>query len=764
MMMAWIASGDVHAEQVVSNREIKAVLDQGRLSIASASDPDLEVAGVELPGGIGQAEESAVESPLWGPGRQLVIRHGDGLRKTTVTVYQGSPFVQIHSRLVAGKEAAIELVKADIATLELKVAGKPADLVTLGSGGMQPLENAQGSYNYSVLANRATGKGVVTGWLTTDRGVGVMVPEADATTGSCKLKAALDFGHYRVAPGAERDSDVLAIGFFADAREGLEVYGDALAKQYRIQLPPRPNVYCTWYHRSLTGSGASTEKLLAENARFAGEHLRPYGLDVMQIDDNWQDAFLPGVKPGDFKSLVGTKLTKGPIKIFTKHNEHFPAGMEAMAGTLKSQGFTPGIWFMPFAGDIYREQFPKEIFAKRRDGSPYDSGTWSGSPIDATSAAGEAFLRERFRTIREWGYRYYKIDGLHTGAPSDNIYVNRAYEGKPCFADVSIHDPDATFVECFRKGMKTLREEAPGTFILGCTITQNMLSMGGSFGLVDAMRVGPDNDSAKDGMWRSVIKGCSYAGNLWFLHNRVWYNDPDPIYVRPSCPLERARWMASWQAVSGALNTTSMQYEQLPPERLDLLKRTLPTHGLDARPVDILDRPMPVVWTVGNERVRILGLFNPSESKQTAVGTTMAKLGLDPKREFDVFEYWSNRDLGKMTGGIMRGLPAASCEVLAIRPSASHPQVISTSRHITQGLIEVESESWNADTRTLVGSSRVVAGDPYELRIVVPDGMEVEGAIAEGKPMTTSKDGRILRAVYSPASTGTEAWSIRFKI
>jgi hypothetical protein len=51
---------------------------------------------------------------------------------------------------------------------------------------------------------------------------------------------------------------------------------------------------------------------------------------------------------------------------------------------------------------------------------------------------------------------------------------------------------------------------------------------------------------------------------------------------------------------------------------------------------------------------------------------------------------------------------------------ARRPQLISTSRHITQGVVDVVSESWDADSKSLSGISRVVAGDPYELRIAKP--------------------------------------------
>ena len=96
----------------------------------------------------------------------------------------------------------------------------------------------------------------------------ISLQEAEELMKLCE-PGVIDKTRYLVKSGKERDTDILLIGFFEDGREGLELYGDYLAKAYQIHLPAKPEVYCTWYHRNLSGSGASTEKLLAENADFA---------------------------------------------------------------------------------------------------------------------------------------------------------------------------------------------------------------------------------------------------------------------------------------------------------------------------------------------------------------------------------------------------------------------------------------------------------------------------------------------------------------
>lgn len=68
--------------------------------------------------------------------------------------------------------------------------------------------------------------------------------------------------------------------------------------------------------------------------------------------------------------------------------------------------------------------------------------------------------------------------------------------------------------------------------------------------------------------------------------------------------------------------------------------------------------------------------------------------------------------------------------------SAHHPVLLSTSRNINQGLTDVLDEQWDPATQTLSGKSRVISGDPYELRIAVPEGnWQIKEAATEGTPL-----------------------------
>ena len=320
--------------------------------------------------------------------------------------------------------------------------------------------------------------------------------------------------------------------------------------------------------------------------------------------------------------------------------------------------------------------------------------------------------------MHDWGYRYLKLDGLSTGAGVQPQYVNDSWK-EDNFGDGIFHDGSRTNIDVFRSGLRLIREAAgPHTFLLGCCAPQNMRSYAGVFGLVDAMRMGPDNG----GSWRGWQASADFGSRNYHLNGRIWWSDPDPIYVRPSIPLESARCMASWNAVSGQMISLSEWVPTLPADRIDIIRRCIPGHGVTARPIDLFKTWPPRQWLVTDQRPDhqrrdVIGLFNwSSEAEEPALPLT--SLGLPHADQYIAFDFWNNVVLKPFQGTLRLPVPGAACRVLAVRPLLPRPFLISTSRHVTQGILEVKKETWEAQSRTLAGTSAVVADDVYELRVV----------------------------------------------
>ncbi len=628
--------------------------------------------------------------------------------------------------------------------------GKPASaLTTLGTGGLLAPDKNPGSYDWLAVADPATRNGVVFGWLTHDRGDGVLFSKVEGN--NIRVGAQIDYGRLRTVPEKTESLETLAVGYFDDARLGLESWADQIAKIYDIHLPPQPVVFCTWYSQPYGGS--SDEKHLAETAAFADKNLRPFGFSVIQIDDHWQ----AGIK------------TDGPKRNFTTHDPAgpYPAGMKAAADNVKSHSIHPGIWFLPFAGTVGDPFFAEheDWFVKHENGTPY-TAKWGGTCLDMTYAPAREHLRDVVsRITHEWGLQYVKIDGLWTGTATPLEYVNTSYKDDN-IGDAVFHDPNKSNIEAYRDGLKLVREAAgKDVFILGCNGPQNMRSYGGAFGLLDGMRVGPDNKSD----WKNLLRGPTFGSRHYFLNGRVWYNDPDPLYVRESVPLNEAQLICSWVTISGDLNTSSEWYPGLPAERLDLLKRTMPSHGLPARPVDLFENEMPGIWLLTDDRrpVRrdVIGLFNWDHNEKE-FNDSLDKLGLKGKTEYVAFDYWQNALVPSSKDKLQISVPGQSCCVLAVRPVSNHPQLISTSRHITQGIVDVLDEKWDATSKTLSGRSKIVGGDPYELRIVLPDKNWTAETlqIAGGGAAPVTQEGELVRATIQSANSAEVSWTVTFKI
>jgi hypothetical protein len=663
-------------------------------------------------------------------------------------VLRDGPFADVLTNIHNGGKQPSVVKTAPFFHGSISVSGAAEDVKILGTGGLAKPGTRIGSYMWLAAANAKSRNGVVAGFVGARRGSGIVF--AERAVGELKFASEIDFGNWTFKPGDE-PSEFFVIGYFDDVHDGLEAWADRFARNYEIKLPPQPCGYCTWYH-----AGASNEEAMVRQTEIAAKQLKPYGFNFLQIDDGWQD----GVK------------SNGPRKNFTlvRPDGPYPSGMKQTADMIRSHGLTPGIWFMPFAGTWNDPWFKdhQDWFVKRADGKPYDTA-WGGSCMDMTSPDARKYLYDNVhRMAHDWGYRFFKMDGLSTGCGVTPQYVNLAYKDDH-MGDAVFHDPSKTNIEVFRSGLKLVREAAgPNVFLLGCCAPQNMRSYGGAFGLVDAMRVGPDNNGRN---WRSVLTGPRIASRHYHLNGRIWYNDPDVVYVRDSLTLDQARANASWVNITGQLFMVSDDFSKLSPERLEILKRVMPAHGCAARPVDLLEEEMPRIWHVkdtrGPVRRDVVALFNWDDGKPWDVDYPTGRIGLPKAERYVAYDFWGNRLLKPFTDRLTARLPPSSCLILAVRPAADHPQLIGTSRHVTQGMIGVTGEKWDATTNTLSGTSKLVAGDLYELRIATGKewkAVSVDSNLAGLKPAISMEDGLVRVRVTVPAKEPSDwHWKVSYK-
>ncbi|MBN1816278.1 MAG: alpha-galactosidase [Sedimentisphaerales bacterium] len=696
----------------ISNGKLTMYWDQRERAFAVASGRRLFLQDGRLPGAGDKVDiVQLADRHGDGQGLQIVSNNGD---ITVLALYKETPFVIIQRTLAARGETARSV--GSISTVQATpTIGLPASQIeVLGCDGLTDAAQARVGHCFLAMADPKTRSGIVAGWTTHDSGSGIVSLQPQDQ--QVRLSARSEYGRLQIEPQEMVMGETLAIGFFDDVLDGLEQYADLIAKANGVTLKPAPGGYCTWY--SNPHGGASDEKAMAELAVFCEKELTRFGFEVMQIDDKWQ------ISSRDFT----TYKPDGP----------YPSGMKHTAEVIRKAGMTAGIWYIPFGWDHTRGLFADhpDWFVKRRDtGQPYEVH-WAGTCLDMTHPEARRFLEDVIaRMSKEWDYKYMKIDGLWTGLAAKITYPRPEYQPDG-LGDAVFHDPSATNLEAYRSGLRLVRQSAgKDVFILGCNIAQNMRTLGASFGLVDGMRVGRDIGAR----WDHILPCVDMGSRLYFLHSRVWHNDPDCLMLREPLTLDQARAWGSWIALTGQLNLVSEWLPGLPPERLEIVKRTMPNHGLCARPIDLFSSDRPQVWqltdTSGNTRRDVIGLFNWDDQNSRTVSVAVAELDLpeSPRGKYVGFDYWSNLFIPLFTDTLEMEIPAGSCRIIAVRPVLDHPFLLSTRRHITQGIVDVIEETWNPETDCLHGISRVIGNDPYELRVIVPEGRQVKEFITDPK-------------------------------
>jgi hypothetical protein len=450
--------------------------------------------------------------------------------------------------------------------------------------------------------------------------------------------------------------------------------------------------------------------------------------------------------------------------------------MKPTAEKINEHGMTAGIWFIPTGWDPNRPVFDdhQDWFVHKNDGSIY-TVHWAGSCLDMTHPEAREFLQEVIAQMtREWGYKYIKIDGLWTGMAVKILYPKPDYRDDN-LGDAIFHNPAKTNIEAYRDGLKLVRKAAGrDVYILGCNIAQNMRTLGASIGLVNGMRVGRDINAD----FKKIIPCAEMGSRLYFMHNRLWHNDPDCLMLREPLTLDQARAWGSWIGISGQLNIVSEWLPDLPDERLDIIKRSMPNHGLCARPIDLFESTLAQVWhltdSTGQQRKDVIALFNWDDKKSETVRVELENLNLPDERSstYVGFDYWANKFVSPFSGAIERELRPSSCRIISIRPLGDKPILVSTSRHVSQGIVEVTEESWNSRIKEMRGKSKVVAEDPYELRIYAPfsnaswqiGSANVSQADNQaGVTIESKQDGPEIRVTINSPGNRTVSWKITFK-
>src|SRR5262245_17681933 len=315
----------------------------------------------------------------------------------------------------------------------------------------------------------------------------------------------------RVRDGANKDlmamtlgdvSTSIADGNFNPAKDEVRLKDGTVLKNYfrdtlkikyfqpidKSRFSRPPSGWCSWYfyYQEIN------EDEIKRNAKWIAENLKDFGVEYVQLDDGWQ----------------GTGHGLGENRDWTTIDKRFSGGMRQLANYIKQLGLKPGLWLAPHgqSNKSVVDKYPS-AFMLKPDGTSASS-TWEGTYLlDPSTPETQKYLRELFTTLRGWGYEYFKIDGQPT--------VIREYKNKKAMMKNPPADPDLAYRETLRSIRAGIGDES---YLLGCWV----IPLEG-IGIMNGSRIGADVLPNWDG-FKFALRATMES---YFLHNVVWYADPD---------------------------------------------------------------------------------------------------------------------------------------------------------------------------------------------------------------------------------------------
>ena len=287
-------------------------------------------------------------------------------------------------------------------------------------------------------------------------------------------------------------------------------------------------------------------------------------------------------------------------------------------------------------------------------------------------------------------------------------------------------------------------------------------------GIVDTQRNWTDSNTYVPAM-------VSVSGLRWYKNRTVFNYFPDTKTVHNCTSEVRQSMLTMMFLTSGRLDLAS-SFTLFTPEIVRDFSRTYPVYRerFTARPLDAFSGPQdPQCYDLElTPDWHQVALFN-SGTKPGTVNlplsgdrVTTGAVGLDPAATYYVYDFWRDELVGKLPGTatVSRAMGPSHCAMLSVRKAQAHPQVISTSRHLLQGWVDLADVKWDAASKTLRGVAKAIGGEPFKIVLAgngkVPGKPEANGAQARLEPHPAGADYSVL--VLERPENGEVAWGVRY--
>ena len=245
-------------------------------------------------------------------------------------------------------------------------------------------------------------------------------------------------------------------------------------------------------------------------------------------------------------------------------------------------------------------------------------------------------------------------------------------------------------------------------------------------GIVDTQRTWNDSNKFDPHM-------ITTDGLRWFKMRTVFNYYPDSKAIHGLLEGVRRSMLTTVYLTSGRIELAT-SFRLFTPGMTHDLSRLYPEYRepFAARPIDAFKKGVvnPTVYDLELAPTwHQVMLFNP-EKKRATVKTALCgdratdgALGLDPAAKWRVHSFWDAVYLGILGAGDaleieMNGL---ECEMFRVTKAEARPQVVSTTRHVLQGWMDIADEKWDATGRILSGAAKHIASGTTESVVIAAD-------------------------------------------
>jgi alpha-galactosidase len=426
-----------------------------------------------------------------------------------------------------------------------------------------------------------------------------------------RLRAVVDTEGQELAPG---ETWHLEEFFFDIGSDRSRLLAD-VARRLTSHHPPLrratpPTGWCSWY---CFGPRVTAQQVL-DNLDVIAKRMP--SLKYVQIDDGYQSA-------------MGDWLDTGAA---------FGGDVRSVLEQIRRRGFEPAIWVAPFVAEEGSKVFQRHPnwFIKDAAGAPLRSdrvtfGGWRRGPwyaLDGTHPEAQEHLQQVFRTMRDqWGCTYFKLDANFWGAMHGGRF----------------HDPRATRVEAYRRGMQAILQGAGDAFVLGCNHP-----IWPSIGVIHGSR--SSNDIKRT--WDRIATTARQNLSRDWQNGSLWWNDPDAVVLASDLTDSECQFHATAIYATGGMVLSGDDLTVLPPSRAAMLEKLLPPTGVAAEFEDASLR----VGTVQLSDARMICLFNWGDTMQTTTIRLPAPV--------TVTDYWTGASLGRRQGSLSLEMAPRSARLL----------------------------------------------------------------------------------------------------